>query len=121
MFSMIITIISIALVAALAVASIYYGGDALTKGSESANVSTLMNQHQQVHGAVQMYTVEKMSAPDDMAELTGAGYLSSVPTAPDSGEAWTVTAGVAEVVVGDALCDYLQGIPADVDEHSTLA
>ena len=55
MFSLIITIISIALVAALAVATIYYGGAAFNKGSADAAASQLMNAAQQVQGAVVLY------------------------------------------------------------------
>ena len=42
MFSLIITIISIALVAALAVATIYYGGDAFNQGTTKAKASTIV-------------------------------------------------------------------------------
>ena len=41
MFSLIITIISIALVAALALATIYYGGSAFNKSSATATASKL--------------------------------------------------------------------------------
>ena len=54
MFSLIITIISIALVAALALATLYYGGNAFNKGSAEANASKIINEGQQVNGAVQL-------------------------------------------------------------------
>lgn len=44
MFSLIITIISIALVAALALATLYYGGDAFRDGHAAAQASKLKAQ-----------------------------------------------------------------------------
>jgi hypothetical protein len=46
MFLLIITIIAIALVVALALATLYYGGDAFNKGSAEANASKVINQGQ---------------------------------------------------------------------------
>ena len=51
MFSLIISIIAIALVAALAGASVYYGGSAFNKGTAGADASTLINGGQQINGA----------------------------------------------------------------------
>lgn len=42
MFSLIITIISIALVAALALATIYYGGSAFRQGADAAHVGQVI-------------------------------------------------------------------------------
>ena len=58
MFQLIVAVISIALIAALAIASIFYGGDAFTKSSEKANVTTLVNQAQQIAGAAALYKTE---------------------------------------------------------------
>ncbi len=51
MFSLIITIISIALVAALALATIYYGGSAFNRGSADAKAAQYINEGQQLSGA----------------------------------------------------------------------
>jgi hypothetical protein len=44
MFSLLITIISIALVAVLAMPTLFYGGAAFNKGSASAQASRLINE-----------------------------------------------------------------------------
>ena len=56
MFNLIISIISIALVAALALASIYYGGEAFNKGTTDADASTIINQGQQIQAAIRIQT-----------------------------------------------------------------
>jgi hypothetical protein len=90
MFNLIITVISIALVAALALASIYYGGPALSKGSAKATAATLVNQGQQISGANTMYAQENGGADAAaLSDLQTAEYLSSVPT-PPVGTAWAI-------------------------------
>lgn len=84
MFSLIITIISIALVAALALATIYYGGSAFNRGSDTAKASQIINEGQQINGAAQMALADSaagsVSLPTGtVADLTTAGYLSSLP------------------------------------------
>lgn len=82
MFSLIITIISIALVAALALATIYYGGSAFNRGSASANATKLMTQSQQILGADRLYRVDhEGTMPPSMQALVDGGYLKSIPTA----------------------------------------
>lgn len=81
MFSLIITIISIALVAALALATIYYGGSAFNKSAAESNATKLLNQAQQLLAADRLYRVDHGSAPTSMADLVNGGYLKSVPTA----------------------------------------
>jgi outer membrane PBP1 activator LpoA protein len=53
MFNLIITIISIALVVAMAAAAVYYGGTAFTQGTAKANAATLVTQAQQINGAIE--------------------------------------------------------------------
>lgn len=79
MFSLIITIISIALVAALAVATIYYGGDAFNQGSSKARASTIVNQAQQIVGANTLLRAETGSFAASMSDLQDGGYLASLP------------------------------------------
>jgi len=94
MFSLIITIISIALVAALALATIYYGGSAFNKGSADAKASQFINEGQQLTGAI---TMNKADATADttgtvVAATTVAGlapkYLSQIP------QGWLGTAAI---------------------------
>ncbi len=82
MFSLIITIISIALVAALALATLYYGGDAFNRGSVAAQASRLINEGQQANGAVALAKAD--AAAGDAAVTTWDGlvdakYLSQLP------------------------------------------
>ncbi len=84
MFSLIITIISIALVAALALATLYYGGTAFNRGAAGAAAARLINEGQQINGAVALYRADFASGATttvatSLATLP-AGYLASVPT-----------------------------------------
>ena len=82
MFSLIITIISIALVAALALATIYYGGSAFNRGSAGAVASQLINEGQQVNGAIAVASADAAaggSAVTTMAGLVSGGYLTQAP------------------------------------------
>jgi hypothetical protein len=86
MFSLIISIISIALVAALAAATVYFGGAAFNKGSAGADASTFINAGQQVAGAFTLAsadghtvtTVDKLTG--DATETGGEVYLAQVPS-----------------------------------------
>lgn len=55
MFQLIISVIAIALIAALAIASIFYAGEAFTSASTRTNVATLMTQSQQIVAGVAVY------------------------------------------------------------------
>jgi outer membrane lipoprotein-sorting protein len=84
MFSLIISIIAIALVAALAAASVFYGGNAFKQGTAKADVSEFQNKGQQIAGA---FTLAKADGydPTSVAELTdgslgGNIYLTQVPS-----------------------------------------
>lgn len=84
MFSLIITIISIALVAALALATIYYGGSAFNRGSDSAKASQIINEGQQINGAAQMALADvaagSFTAPTGtVADLATGNYLATLP------------------------------------------
>ena len=94
MFSLIITIISIALVAALALATLYYGGNAFNKGSAEAEASKIAAQAQQVLGAVSLYRAERADAPT-AANLLAHDYLATIPTLSGNGVQWT------ELVAGE--------------------
>lgn len=108
MFQLIVAVISIALVAALAIASIFYGGEAFTKSSEKANVTALVNQAQQISGAYQLYKTDTGGAPANIGALS-PDYLASLPTPPKvSTGTWAFgTLGtapavpVAEIVLND--------------------
>lgn len=81
MFSLVITIIAIALVAALALATLYYGGSAFNQGSARAEAAKIMTQAQQVLAAADLYHVDMGIWPASMADLTVGEYLTDVPVA----------------------------------------
>ena len=79
MFQLIVAVISIALVAALAIASIYYGGSAFSSSSLRANVVTLVNAGQQISGAQALYKTDYGVAGTMVQLKESANYLSSEP------------------------------------------
>ena len=58
MFQLIVAVIAIALVIALTLASIFYGGEAFTRSSLKANVAAMVNQAQQISGAHTLYKTD---------------------------------------------------------------
>ena len=91
MFSLIISIIAIALVAALALASIYYGGDAFQEGTAKAEASTIVNQGQQIQAAVTMSEIDEKPVTNLQTDLVAVtpSYLKEVPGVRD--ENWELT------------------------------
>ncbi len=85
MFSLIITIISIALVAALAVATIYYGGSAFSSGSAKAVAATIVSNAQQVTGANVLYANDNSGAYASSIATLVPTYLASQPVPPANG------------------------------------
>lgn len=79
MFSLIISIISIALVAALAAATVYFGGAAFNKGGAGADASAFINAGQQIAGAFTLAEVEADSTVSAVADLA-PNYLAQEPT-----------------------------------------
>lgn len=84
MFSLIVTIISIALVAALALATVYYGGSAFNKGTDSASATKIIQEGVQVTGALEMFKADTGALPtgtstDIQAVLVSNNYLVSMP------------------------------------------
>jgi len=115
MFQLIVAVISIALVAALAIASIFYGGEAFTKSSEKANVTALVNQAQQISGAYQLYKTDNGKAPAGIADLTAGGYLSALPTPSKiATAAWAFDANGTNVVVPLNATDADKGVCVEV-------
>lgn len=90
MFSLIITIISIALVAALAVATIYYGGDAFNQGTTKAKASTIVNHMQQIAGANTLLKANTGGFTSTVASLA-TDYLASVPVNQDLSTTYAVS------------------------------
>jgi len=97
MFNLIVAVISIALIAAMAAASIYYGGDGFGKSSARAQAATLISQAQQISGAASLFRVENAGSsvastnPDcgsgvfaacAINRLSDGGFLQAIPSFP---------------------------------------
>lgn len=94
MFSLIISIIAIALAAVLLLTSAFYGGDALTEGTAKAQAAALANEAQQISAGYDLYRVE---------------HNGTAPAAVGDGVSdGTIGAAVANSLVAD---DYLKAAP----------
>lgn len=86
MFSLIISIIAIALVIVLAGASLYYGGEAFNQGTAKGEFAKIVNEGQQVSAALTLMSVEGVDLTDANSDssLTVADipvrYLNATPT-----------------------------------------
>jgi hypothetical protein len=78
MFSLIITIVAIALVVALVAATMYHGGDTLTQGRTTADAAAFVTGAQQVGGAAVMY-LSLESTPAGSVDALIPNYLASAP------------------------------------------
>lgn len=79
MFSLIVTIISIALVAALALATLYYGGTVMSEQRSKAIAAGAKLQSEQILAATQLFHHDQGRYPNDLNELVTMEYLRSVP------------------------------------------
>src|SRR3546814_1323855 len=88
MFQLTVAVISSVLLAALAGASFFYGGAAFSGSTAKANVSSLVNQGQQIAGAAALFRTDNGgTTPTDIAtQLVANDYLQSVPTPPTVGD-----------------------------------
>lgn len=91
MFNLIISIISIALIAIMAGASVFYGGDAYNKGSTGAASATFVNQAQQIQASYTLFRANEGGTAGSVADLEDKDYLNPAPkltltTATD----WTI-------------------------------
>lgn len=99
MFNLIVAVISIALIAAMAAASIYYGGDGFGKSSARAEAATLITQGQQISGAASLFRVANAGSsvattdPDcstgtlsacAINRLVDGGFLQAIPSFPEN-------------------------------------
>lgn len=92
MFSLIITLISIVLVAVLAVASLNYAGTQWVLGREKAQAATAINQAEQLRGAAAFYLTDHgLSSVRAIEDLVTEGYLTTLPLPPYLLEgAWSI-------------------------------
>lgn len=91
MFSLIITVVSIALVALLAIASLYYGGNAYTDSSQQTRANQIVNQAEQIASANTLYRTSHLAPASSISDLIDTGFLSSW-----QGEPWGISDGYIE-------------------------
>ncbi len=110
MFSLIITIISIALVAALALATIYYGGSAFNRGSDGAKAAQLINEGQQLNGAVAIAKADAAAGGAAVTTLAGLvpSYLAQLPASFAAMGTTAVADGKVAVVTTQKVCEEVQ-------------
>lgn len=79
MFSLIIAIVSVALIVTLIAATMYSGGDTLTMGRQEAEAAQHVNELGQISAALVAFRAQEGRNANGLAELAPS-YLSSVPT-----------------------------------------
>lgn len=120
MFSLIITIVSIALVVALVAATMYYGGDTLGQGRASADAAAFVTGAQQLgaaitthaaFGGVTALTDASVVSPVRATNgLLNDNILTNLPPAPFASGTWVVTLAdrTIEATVQKEVCDSLR-------------
>jgi type II secretory pathway pseudopilin PulG len=103
MFSLIISIIAIALVAALAGAAVYYGGSAFTGQQPKAEASRVINESSQISAAILAYSVKTgetltfnsaVCGPESednsscLQPLIDTEYLKQIPKSSGDATSW---------------------------------
>lgn len=110
MFNLIVAVISIALIAVMAVAGIFYAGSAFSNQTQKTEYATIANAASQIKGAMEIYRSQTgmypAGIPDEGADvsstdallsyLTAKSYLSSVP----SGD-WVIGSGYIQRSIED--------------------
>lgn len=79
MFSLIIAILSIALIVAVVALSGYFGGDAISDAQAKAQAAQLINEQVQIFSAMDGFQADNRRWPSDIQELVTSGYLRSIP------------------------------------------
>lgn len=79
MFSLIIVLVSIFLVAALALATLYYGGAFKEGAFSTTEASRYRNEGQQLLGAAELFHADLHEWPESLDQLLADNYLKSIP------------------------------------------
>jgi hypothetical protein len=121
MFNLIVAVLSIALIALTAFATLYYGGD-LFGGKKASSVAraqlaTLVNNAQQIAGAQKYYAITNSGAlATSFATLRDAGFIRDIPELPVQSVTapWALTAdGQMTYIPLSLMRDGQTGTPAD--------
>lgn len=122
MFSLIITIISIALVAAIAVATLYYGGSQFSQGTAKAQADQIISAAQQIAGANTLYANNVGGGQYDGAGITDLktqGFLSAVPSVNTSvGGAFSLSGGTSANTVTMTLATTASAVCTAIEKAS---
>ena len=122
MFSLIITIISIALVAAIAVATLYYGGSQFSQGTAKAQADQIISGAQQIAGANTLYANNVGGGKYDgsgVSDLVTQGFLSATPTVATSvGGSFSLQGGTASNTVQLLLSSTASAVCAAIEKAS---
>ena len=111
MFSLIVTIISIALVSALAIATLYYMGGAQNKALLAAEATEQINQGTQILGAMDLFRVDNGRWPDSLQELVDQNYLQQIPRIGITASKANIIAQANAQSLGPAWEMPLAGVP----------
>ncbi len=80
MFSLLITIVAVALVVALVVVTMYHGGsDTMLKGKQEAEIAQSLNELGQIKAALTQFHADTGNHATSLQDLV-PNYLSSIPT-----------------------------------------
>lgn len=122
MFSLIIAIISIALVVAAVALGAYYGGSSISEAEAQAQAARLKNEEHQIIAAVDSFQADQGRWPADIPELVARGYLNSVPRgAPEASLGRTAVEFIAWAQAQDAALGWstpVVGVPIYTTSHS---
>lgn len=89
MFSLIVTVIAIALVIVLAIASIYYGSGTYKEKQATIAAQAITNQAQQIYGAAILYAQENAGNwPASTQVLLDNHYINAIPVPPPNSYAF---------------------------------
>lgn len=111
MISLLITIITIALVAALAIATIFYMGGSQSKAFLAAEATEQINQGTQILGAMDLFKVDHDRWPDSLDELVSEGYLKTIPRIGITASKATIIAQANAQSLGPAWEMPMPGVP----------
>lgn len=117
MFSLIITVIAISLVAALSLAGIYYGGDTFQSSNDLSKATKIVNESQQIAGAITISQGAGDGVPSTLDELVENEYLSDIPGGKDQWEYDMAT--LSHDTESDEICkqvNVLTGYAASLEE-----
>ncbi len=103
MVSLIVTIVAIALVSALALATMYYGSSAYAHYQEEARITAYLNEAQQIQGAAALYKTDQGSPAVTLSDLVDNEYLRQAPSL-DWALSNTFAVGQDQASVSDDVC-----------------